>query len=167
MEQIPTTAMLRRFLGGLPNAKADIRGSSAYKSVKGTAYFWQTGQGVLVTVEVSGLPLKGRKPCDQPFFALHIHEGGSCTGDRNDPFSGTGGHYNPNNCLHPNHAGDLPPLLSNSGEAWLAVVTDRFRIRDILGRSVVIHDMADDFKTQPSGGSGTKIACGEIRFAWR
>lgn len=41
--------------------------------------------------------------------------------------------------------------------------TNRFSIEEIIGRTVVIHDMTDDFKTQPSGNSGKKIACGVIK----
>lgn len=73
-----------------------------------------------------------------------------------------GAHYNPENTEHPKHAGDLPPLLANNGIAWSAVYTDRFYPEDVVGRTVIIHDMADDFHTQPSGDSGMKMACGEI-----
>ena len=45
------------------------------------------------------------------------------------------------------------------------VLTNRFAVKDIIGRTVVIHDKPDDFTTQPSGGSGVKIACGEIKRA--
>ena len=63
---------------------------------------------------------------------------------------------------HPKHAGDLPPLLANDGVAWSAVYTDRFYPEEVIGRTVVIHGMGDDFHSQPSGNSGVKIACGEI-----
>lgn len=46
--------------------------------------------------------------------------------------------------------------------AMMIFYTDRFRPREILGRTLVIHDMPDDFRTQPSGNSGMKIACGLI-----
>lgn len=42
------------------------------------------------------------------------------------------------------------------------VLLDKIKINDIIGRVVIIHDMPDDFTTQPSGNSGTKIACGRI-----
>lgn len=62
-----------------------------------------------------------------------------------------------------NRGGDLPPLLANrGGYAMMIFYTDRFRPREILGRTLVIHDMPDDFRTQPSGNSGMKIACGLI-----
>lgn len=109
----------------------------------------------MVTVEVRGLP-----ESDSGFFALHIHEKGDC---RADGFPDTGGHFDPLGREHPCHAGDLPPLLSANGRAFLAVFTRRFRPEEVLGRSVVIHSHPDDFKTQPSGGAGSKIACGVIR----
>jgi Cu-Zn family superoxide dismutase len=61
------------------------------------------------------------------------------------------------------HAGDLPPLLACNGEAYLAVLTGRFRVKDVMGKTVVIHSRPDDFRSQPSGDAGEKIACGVIR----
>lgn len=90
---------------------------------------------------------------------MHIHELGNCS----DDFQKTGLHYNPQNSPHPYHGGDLLPLISNYGYAWSTFFDDRFSIEDILDRSVVIHSQRDDFTTQPSGDSGTKIACGVIR----
>ncbi|MBQ8040327.1 MAG: superoxide dismutase family protein [Lachnospiraceae bacterium] len=77
-------------------------------------------------------------------------------------FPNTGNHYNPGNVPHPEHAGDLLPLLSNNGYAWMSFYTSRVNVEDIIGRSVVIHSMRDDFTTQPSGNSGDKIGCGVI-----
>ena len=96
-------------------------------------------------------------------FGIHIHEGTSCTGNETDPFADAKGHYNPNNCAHPYHAGDLPPVFSNKGSAFNAVLTNRFHVREVLGRVVILHSMPDDFTTQPSGNSGEKIACGVIQ----
>ena len=79
-------------------------------------------------------------------------------------FPGTGGHFNPAGAPHPAHAGDLPPLLSCGGRAYLAVLTDRFTVADIIGRTVVIHGGSDDFRSQPAGDAGTKIACGVIKW---
>ena len=97
---------------------------------------------------------------DTGFFALHIHEGGDCGGT---DFSDTGGHFNPEAQEHPRHAGDLPPLLSVGGHAFLSVETGRFTPCEVSGRTVVIHGSADDFHTQPAGNAGKKIACGVIR----
>ena len=90
---------------------------------------------------------------------MHIHQFGECS----DNFSKTGEHYNPENNLHPSHAGDLLPLLANQGYAWSAFYDKRFTIDEIIGKSVIIHSGPDDFTTQPSGNAGIKIGCGEIR----
>ena len=144
-----------------PDASAELRGSVAYPNLRGKVSFYQVGSKVLVTAAVEGFPNENGK-CLYPIYAMHIHTGASCTGNIADPFADTGSHYNPNSCAHPYHAGDLPPLFSNKGSAWSAFVTDRFTVREIINRTVVIHERADDFKTQPSGDSGKKIACGVI-----
>jgi Cu-Zn family superoxide dismutase len=56
----------------------------------------------------------------------------------------------------------MPPLFAANGHAFSAFLTDRFSINDIIGKTVVIHDSPDDFSTQPSGNSGSKLACGQI-----
>ena len=138
-----------------PNAVAIIRGSENYPDLNGEIKFYQHKHCVSVEANVQGLP-----ETQTGFFGFHIHAGDNCTGEN---FAYTGSHYNPENMPHPSHAGDLPPLLYCHGTAYLAVLTGRFRVRDILGRTVVIHDNADDFTTQPAGNSGNKIACGIIR----
>ena len=65
--------------------------------------------------------------------------------------------------MHPQHAGDMPSLLANDGNAFLIFYTDRFHPEDVIGRAVIIHAHSDDMTTQPSGNSGAMIACGEIR----
>lgn len=145
-----------------PDAQADISGGRSDSRLRGTARFYQTPQGVLVLAEVSGLPDRGCC-CEDNVFAFHIHSGGSCAGSADDPFSAAQGHYDPERCPHPAHAGDMPPLFSNGGYALQAFLTDRFTVREIIGRTVVIHDGADDFTSQPAGNAGARIACGVIR----
>ena len=106
----------------------------------------------MVTANIRGL--------EDGFCGFHIHEGGDCGGV---DFGDTGGHYNPYWEKHPLHAGDLPPLLFTNGRAYFAVLTDRFRVADVIDRTVVIHSAPDDFRTQPAGNAGKKIACGVIR----
>lgn len=141
----------------MPSAIAHICGGRACPGLRGTVRFFPRRGGTLVVAEICGLPVS-----DTGFYALHIHEGGNCRGDG---FPGTGGHYNPKQAEHPNHAGDLPPLLSNNGRAYSQVLTGRFRVRDIVGRTVVVHTGTDDFTTQPSGNAGRKIGCGVVRWA--
>ena len=138
-----------------PNGMTRLRGGSKYPRLHGVVQFYQQPGGVLVTVEVTGLP-----ETQTNFFALHIHEGESCGGHN---FSNSGSHWNPGGTAHPNHAGDLPPLLGNQGRAYMQVLTNRFRVEDVIGRTVIIHSEPDAFRTQPSGNAGEKIACGVIR----
>lgn len=144
-----------------PQAQAEIRGSSAYPRIRGHVRFYQTRYGVFTVTELSGLPRDGR--CKSPIFAFHIHVGGQCTGNAADLFANAGTHYDPQNCPHPYHAGDLPPLWGTDGYAFSAFLTGRFTVEEIIGKTVVVHKNFDDFTTQPAGNAGEKIACGEIR----
>lgn len=144
-----------------PQAVASIVGSENYPDLSGTVQFYQTDQGVIVYAEISGLP-HSKAPCQERIFGFHIHKGSDCGGNMDDPFADAMSHYNPNDCEHPHHAGDLPPLFGNDGFALLLFLTSRFSVDEIIGRTVIIHDQPDDFTTQPSGNSGTKIACGVI-----
>lgn len=144
-----------------PEAQAILKGSPGYKGINGMVFFYQASGGVLLVTQVQGLP-QTPGPCPTDIFAFHIHSGCSCTGTAQDPFANTGGHYNPKNCPHPAHAGDLPPLFGCRGYAFLAFFTDRFTVSEVIGKTVVIHRKPDDFTTQPSGNAGEKIACGEI-----
>ena len=141
-----------------PFAMAKIYGNDANPYLTGTALFYYscTG-GILIQIEVFHLPDKNL-PERSGFFGLHMHEYGNCT----PPFDQTGNHYNPSNRQHPFHAGDFPPLLSNQGYAWMSLYDARLSPCEVIGRSLVIHAMADDFTTQPSGHSGDKIGCGVI-----
>lgn len=143
--------------GRRPDAAACLSGSVEAPRLSGVVRFYQRKNCVLVEAEVTGLP----RDSESGFFALHIHAGGDCRGV---DFANTGGHFDPTGVPHPRHAGDLPPLMLCNGGAYLAVCTDRFRVRDIIGRTVVIHGGRDDFTTQPAGDAGRKIACGVIRM---
>ena len=63
---------------------------------------------------------------------------------------------------HGNHIGDFPVLFSNNGYTRMRFFTDKFKPEDIIGRSVIIHENPDDYRTQPSGNSGKRIGCGVI-----
>ena len=159
-------AQMQHLLRRPPDARAAVKGSSEYPAVSGAVLFYQASGGVLVAARMQGLP-EGPEPCAPNVFGFHIHAGTSCTGNSEDPFADTGGHYNPGNCPHPAHAGDLPPLFGNHGKAFQAFFTDRFALDDVIGRTVIVHAHPDDFTTQPSGNSGAKIACGRILSVYR
>lgn len=156
-----STKNITDILRSVPDAYAIVNGSSKYPDIHGIVSFYQVGNAVLLMVSVKGLPDSTDK-CAPDIFAFHIHEGRSCTGVSEDPFKNAGGHYNPDNCPHPAHAGDLPPLFGNNGYAFMVVMTGRFTVNEVIGRTVIIHAKPDDFTTQPSGNSGEKIACGII-----
>jgi superoxide dismutase, Cu-Zn family len=135
---------------------------TAGNSAKGTVTFTQKGDKVAVDAKVSGL-----KPGAHGF---HVHEKGDCSAA--DGMS-AGGHFNPMGKPHgdPNapdhHAGDMPMIQADaSGNAVLSVelgvITVGSGASDIVGKSVVVHADADDFKTQPTGNSGARVACGVI-----
>ena len=130
-------------------AKAHIKGGKNYPNIDGTVTFKATKNGVLVTAKINGLP-HSKSNCTGRFFGFHIHEGNSCSGTINDEFANAKSHLNPTNCPHPFHMGDLPPLIENNGYAYMNVLINKFKIKDIIGKVVIIHNMPDDFTSQPS-----------------
>lgn len=146
---------------GEPDAVAVLKGNAMYPDINGIVKFYALPEsGILISAEVTDLPDSEAE--DTPaFFAFHIHENGDCSGN----FEKTGNHYNPDNVPHPKHAGDLPPLFSNDGYAWMVFYDSFLTLPMIMNRSVVIHQKPDDFTSQPSGNSGEKIACGVIAAA--
>lgn len=139
------------------SAEATLYGSPAHPNIHGKVSFIQRPDGVLVTARVHNLPE------NSGFLGFHIHSGGRCSGTPDDYFANALTHYSPVAASHPNHAGDMPPLLVNGTNAYISFVTGRFRVEEIIGRTVIVHGSRDDFTTQPSGDSGEKIACGIIR----
>lgn len=156
------TEHIYKFLPEKPIAYAQVRGSEKYSDIYGNVMFYGVNEGSLVVADIKGLPYPEQK-YNYNIFGFHIHEGNSCTGNINDSFADAKQHFNPHYVQHPNHAGDMPVLFGNKGAAWMAFYTNRFTPEEIIGRTVIIHDMPDDYKTQPSGNSGEKIACGVIK----
>ena len=144
-----------------PAAKAEMQGGAENREIHGNVKFYKTDKGTLVLSEIFGLP---ENAGGNSVFGFHIHEGENCgfAHDSKEQFSEALGHYNPTGAQHPYHAGDMPPLFSNSGYAFSTVLLDKFEPKDIIGKTVIIHSSPDDFTTQPSGNSGMKIACGVI-----
>jgi len=112
--------------------------------------------------------VQGLKPGQE--HGLHIHEKGDCSAP--DAMS-AGGHFNPQGKPHgqpgsaEHHAGDLPALKADkSGRAHVQVDVSGITLKpgptSIIGRAVVVHADPDDYKTQPTGNSGARIACGVI-----
>ncbi|SEA64704.1 superoxide dismutase, Cu-Zn family [Thalassobacillus cyri] len=148
-------------------AHAKLEGGPLAEELKGDVNFYELPYGVEVFVQVQGLPKyqpggNGKKQIGPHGF--HIHEKGSCqVGDQKSPFEAAGGHWNPDNQPHGNHAGDFPVLFSNDGFAQMMFFTNRFKIDDILNKTVIIHESPDDYQTQPAGDAGKRLACGIIK----
>ena len=96
----------------------------------------------------------------------------TCTGTCADDGTSAGGHYNPDGHDHggldskDRHAGDLGNIDANAqGVAKVNIQATGLDIHHVLGRSVVVHADADDFKSQPSGNAGPRVALGVIGLA--
>lgn len=146
-----------------PAALAVVKGNDNHPDLYGVVLFYQTPLGVLINAQFDGLPDMSGTDASR-FLGFHIHENGDCSQNEESDFNLTGNHYNPDNQSHPNHSGDLSPILNCNGFAWQSFLTNAFAVTDVVGRSVVVHAMPDDFMTQPSGNSGMKIGCGVIKL---
>ena len=155
------------FAGGATRASAtmvDLQGAEI-----GWAKLVEDSTGIVhVSVHVKGLT--------PGLHGIHIHRVADCT----PPFAAAGSHYNPGNARHGllsaagPHAGDLPNLVVNDdGVGHLDTITDRVTLTDgpatlfdttlgQVGSSLIIHAGIDDQVTDPTGGSGARIACGAI-----
>ena len=146
-----------------PGASANLQPTKGNKA-SGTATFTQTGDKVRVVANVSGL-----NPGQEHGF--HIHEAGDCS-------SGDGmsakGHFNPLGKPHAHystperHAGDMPALKADaSGNARIDTTLDVMTVApgpaSIVGRGLIVHASPDDYKTQPTGNAGARVACGVIQ----
>jgi len=137
---------------------------TARNSVEGQVTFSTAAGGVKVNAHITGL-----KP---GMHGLHIHEFGDCTAPDG---TSAGGHFNPTADPHgaptdaKRHAGDMGNIEANAeGVADLEYIDARLSFEgegSILGRGVIVHAGVDDFKTQPTGGAGGRVACGVIGLA--
>lgn len=144
-----------------PKATAKLEPTKG-NTASGTVTFVQKGDKVVLDAKVAGLTPGAH--------GFHIHEKGDCSSG--DGMS-AGGHFNPRGKPHAmpstsdRHAGDMPMLVADAaGNATLVVELDVMTIgsgdTDIVGRGLVVHKDPDDFKTQPTGNSGARVACGVI-----
>jgi Cu-Zn family superoxide dismutase len=145
-------------------AQADLKGASG-SNVQGTLRFTAADGGVTITGELTGLPAT-------TVHGFHIHETGDCSAP---DAASAGGHFNPTGAPHGDplstatHLGDIPNVESNSeGRAVVDASVTNATLRDggandLVGKAVIVHAKPDDYKTQPSGDSGDRIACGVVQ----
>ncbi len=149
-------------------AVAYIKGGPLAPNIRGMVRFEKAAGGTNVYVEITGLPCyKPAMGNNAPIgpHGFHIHENGTCeVGDPNNPFQAAGGHWNPYDQPHGNHAGDFPVLFSNDGVAIMEFFTDKFTVEDVVGKTIIIHENPDDYRSQPSGDAGKRLACGVIMW---
>lgn len=158
MQVTPRLEWIRLLQKNRPQAVAWIQGNEENPQLSGLVKFYTTLYGgVLVEAEIFGLPNIDTGHASD-FYAMHIHEKGDCS----EEFANTGGHYNPAGLPHPDHAGDMLPLMGNQGYAYTVFYDKRFTVSQIIGKSVIIHGGKDDFSSQPAGNAGEKIGCGVI-----
>jgi Cu-Zn family superoxide dismutase len=131
----------------------------------GTVDLAQTPAGVMLRLSLKGLP--GGE------HAFHIHAAGRCE----PPFTTAGGHFNPAGQKHgllvgPGHAGDMPNLhVPDNGVLVIeilnaAVTLEKGKPNSLFpsdGTSIVIHAGKDDYKSDPAGNAGDRIACGVVQ----
>lgn len=145
-----------------PSANARLSPTKG-NTTNGVVTFKTMGSRVWVTAEIEGL-----KPNAEHGF--HIHEKGDCSSG--DGMS-TGGHFNPEGKSHgahgsgAHHAGDLVSLVADAnGKAKLSFETSAITVgtgnTDIVGRGLIVHRDPDDYKTQPTGNAGPRLACAVI-----
>lgn len=153
-------------------AHARVRGGPLAPQIIGDVWFRDIPNGTEVLAIVTGLPpyrpAVGNEPPIGP-HGFHIHQFGDCqVGDPTNPFTNAGEHWNPANQPHGNHAGDFPVLFSNNGFSRMYYFTNKFKAAEAVGKSIVIHQNPDDYRTQPAGASGKRLACGVIRvYSWQ
>ncbi|KAB0679780.1 superoxide dismutase family protein [Aureimonas leprariae] len=137
-------------------------------SSRGTVKITPTPNGLLLEANLSGF---GKGTGDR-IHGFHFHQTGKCEGN----FESAGGHYNPTNKEHGYlsangpHAGDMPNfVLADDGTARFAVFNPMVRmtggeapLNDTDGTVIMIHGMADDYKSAPAGMAGERVACGVV-----
>ncbi len=144
---------------------ASVNLASASSSlVSGRLMAMPMAGGVHLSGEIGGL-------APNSTHAIHIHETGDCSAA---DASSAGGHFNPGAAPHgkvgasPHHGGDMDNIVANAqGVARVDVHASGVTLgggaaNDVAGRAVVVHAVADDYTSQPSGNAGARVACGVI-----
>lgn len=148
------------------SATATLSGKGESADIAGTTTFRKRGDETELTLTLTGAPPGAH--------GAHIHENGSCDDTDAGVAAAAGGHWNPGDHEHgepsaQSHLGDLGNIeVGEDGTGTLTLSSPRMQIgtgadTDVVGKAVVIHAGEDDLTSQPSGDSGSRIACGVIR----
>ncbi|HEV3258866.1 MAG TPA: superoxide dismutase family protein [Gemmataceae bacterium] len=148
---------------GPKKAIAVVHGIGDHK-VHGTVTFTKHDDSIEISIKLSGLT-----PGEHAF---HIHEFGDCSSKDG---MAAGGHFNPEKHKHggphaeQRHVGDLGNIKADDdGKVELTLDDKLIQLQgphSIIGRSVIVHEKADDLKTDPAGNAGARIACGVVGIA--
>jgi len=154
---VPATPAVSKAEAALASASGSI--------VSGRVVLLPVPQGVRITGTIGGLRAGGS-------FGFHLHERGDCSAV---DASSAGGHFNPTGAAHgrngggPHHLGDMDNLVADSeGVVQIDRVLGGVSLgggagNDILGRALIVHADPDDYRSQPSGNAGARLACGVVR----
>lgn len=149
---------------GKQTATAEVVGMDGKEAGRATLTSAATG-GVFIEMEISGLPVNR-------WVAVHIHEIGKC--DAATHHESAGGHFNPSKAEHGflaakgPHAGDMPNQYVGRDGVLRAQIFDGMVTLDgkndgVRGRALMVHANSDDYRSQPSGDAGDRVACGVIK----
>ncbi|MBU1316886.1 MAG: superoxide dismutase family protein [Alphaproteobacteria bacterium] len=168
MKLLASTMIASALFGGIAMAQDATTATASFVgadgSENGNATLTEAPGGVLIEVEVSGLPAS-------QWVAFHVHETGSC--DHTTGHESAGGHFNPGDKEHGYksangpHAGDMPnQYVGTDGTMRAQVLNTSVTLDDaengIQGKALMVHAGADDYESQPSGDAGERLACGVI-----
>ena len=162
----PKAESLGKVTGAPPSLMLSTRLLTADGNSLGEVELLQLAGGVQIVGRVNGLP--------QGEYAMHLHAVGRCTPP---DFTSAGPHFNPEGKQHGRdnpmgaHTGDLPNLIVDAkGAGTVDLMVPGLRLKDGAaplvdgdGAAVVLHGKPDDYRSDPAGNAGTRIACGELR----